>query len=330
MKTQGRTKRHHYVPNFYLKHFHDQEERIWLYDKRAKDIAGSIRPDKTENVAVQGNIYSVLQDDGTYDDRIDEWLQTVESAAAPVHNKLAAGVMVAGQEKADYAVFLSSLATRTPAILNTIAELHGAFMQSRTLRILEDESRFQAELQDFKRSPFCKNPEKVDAKFLASFLRDKNMYTLRIHQKAGLSAFRFTDKLTDKFFDMDWSLYESRNRPLITSDNPLVQTYIGETTTRAQCANPIELVTLPLSPSMMLELRWKRRRPSPVRQVSKDVAALYNSMRASNAEQFVFADRRDSGIAALVRKHRDDKMRADLTIAGPVAQFAAMEVARKL
>lgn len=88
MQRQNRSKRHHYVPNFYLKHFVDQDGKIWIYDKRAEDILASVRGDVTENVAVQRNIYSVVKDDGSYDDRIDEWLQTVEAAAAPVHLKL--------------------------------------------------------------------------------------------------------------------------------------------------------------------------------------------------------------------------------------------------
>lgn len=329
MRTQKRTKRHHYVPEFYLRHFLDEHDQVWIYDKRAEHVEASIRSSDPSNVGVQGNIYSVRKDDGTYDDRLDEWLQGVEDKAAPIHRKLMSGIMVEGQEKADYAVFLSSLATRTPAILNRIAELHGAYIQSRTEKTLADEQRFRKEIEDFKKSPFCADPDNIDIEAIANFLKNRG-YKLRIHQQAGLRAFQVTDKLTDKFFEMEWNLYNSKGRKLVTSDNPLVQTFIGTAPTKEQCAKPIELVTLPLSPSVMLELRWKNGASRKVRRPSKEVSGLYNSIRAANAEQYVFASSRDAGIAALVQKYRDRKMDIDLNMFGRVEEFAPMEVARKL
>ncbi|QEE47338.1 DUF4238 domain-containing protein [Rhizobium sp. WL3] len=329
MGNQNRTKRHHYVPEFYLRHFLDERDQVWIYDKRAEDIEASIRFSDPSNVGLQGNIYSVRKEDGTYDDRIDEWLQGVENKAAPIHRKLISGLMVDGQEKADYAVFLSSLATRTPAILNRVAELHGAYIQSRTDKILADEQRFRQEIQNFKESPFCADPNNVDVDAIAHFLKNRR-YKLRINQRAGLMAFQVTDKLTDKFFEMTWSLYESQSSRFITSDNPLVQTFVGTASRSEQSARPIEVATLPLSPSVMLELRWKSTESAIARRTDKDVARLYNSMRAANAEQFVFASRRDVAIAALVQKYRHHRMEIDLSKFGPTKDFAPMEVARKL
>ncbi|WP_165218663.1 DUF4238 domain-containing protein [Affinirhizobium pseudoryzae] len=330
MTTQKRTKRHHYVPDFYLRHFADENDVVWIYDKRAKHVEASIRWSDPSNVALQGNIYSVRKDDGTYDDRLDQWLQGVEDKAAPIHRKLMSGIMVEGQEKADYAVFLASLATRTPAILNRVAELHGAYIQSRTIRILADEQHFRKEMEDFKKSPFCADPDQVDIEAIAKFLKNR-MYKLRIHQQAGLRAFQVTDKLTDKFFEMEWNLCDSEGRKLVTSDNPLVQTFIGTAPTKEQRAKPIEeLVTVPLSPSVMLELRWKSGASAKVRRPGEEAAGLYNSIRAANAEQYVFASSRDAGIAALVQKYRDHKMDIDLNLFGRMEEFAPMEVARKL
>ena len=143
-------------------------------------------------------------------------------------------------------------------------------------------------------------------------------------------AFQVTDKLTDKFFDMSWSLYESQSSSFITSDNPLVQTFVGTASRSEQSARQIEMATLPLSPSVMLELRWKSTEGGMPRRTDKNVAGLYNSMRAANAEQFVFANRRDVAIAALVQKYRDHRMEIDLSKFGPTEDFAPIEVARKL
>ncbi|KPF43149.1 hypothetical protein IP76_15425 [Rhizobium sp. AAP43] len=317
------------MPDFYLRHFLDDRDHLWIYDKRAEDIEASIRFSDPSNVGLQGNIYSVRKEDGTYDDRIDEWLQGVENKAAPIHRKLISGLMVDGQEKADYSVFLSSLATRTPAILNRVAELHGAYIQNRTNKILADEQRFRQEIQSFKESPFCADPNNFDVDAIAEFLKNRR-YKLRINQRAGLMAFQVTDKLTDKFFDMSWSLYESQNSRFITSDNPLVQTFVGTASRSEQIARPIEVATLPLSPSVMLEMKWESTESGMVRRRDKDVAGLYNSMRAANAEQFVFASRRDAAIAALVQKYRHHRMEIDLSKFGPTEDFAPMEVARKL
>jgi hypothetical protein len=329
MGNHKRTKRHHYVPDFYLRHFLDERDQVWIYDKRAEDIEASIRFSDPSNVGLQGNIYSVGKEDGTYDDRIDEWLQGVENKAAPIHRKLISGLMIDGQERADYAVFLSSLATRTPAILNRVAELHGAYIQSRINIILADEQRFRREIQSFKESPFCVDPNNVDVDAIADFLKNRR-YKLRINQRAGLMAFQFTDKLTDKFFKMSWSLHKSQSSRFITSDNPLVQTFVRTSSSSQQIACPVEVATLPLSPSVMLEMRWERTESEMVRRTYEEVAGLYNSMRAANAEQFVFASRHDVAIAALVQKYRDHRMEIDLNKFGPTEDFAPMEVARKL
>jgi hypothetical protein len=75
-------KSQHFIPRLHLQHFAGPSPKgqVWTYDAVAAKTWSAI----PEETAVQTHFYSAEKDDGSMDTRIEEFLSSVESLAAPV------------------------------------------------------------------------------------------------------------------------------------------------------------------------------------------------------------------------------------------------------
>jgi hypothetical protein len=79
-------KKHHYVPEFYLKGF-CREGKLWVYD-RERDFYDYLPP---ETLGIKKHFYSFTDENGQRDVSAEKELSRVENAAAPVIRKLETG-----------------------------------------------------------------------------------------------------------------------------------------------------------------------------------------------------------------------------------------------
>lgn len=322
----NRPKRQHTVPKFYLEHFTDPEGKVWSYDLMLDQVRAGI----PQNTAVETNFYSVKDESGEYVDLLEKWLADVEGKAAQLYPKLLSGEIFADQERADFAVFLSSLHLRSPAMIRAGAQLMGEMVQHVYDIVLQDRKRFddlmdKTDAKSGKTTP----PEKRDEAF--DFAKDKSRYVIAVDRKIGLKAMGAIDRLTKIFFQMNWMIIECRDQHLITSDNPVIRvTPHGEYHPiygDGGFLNENVLVTVPLSPSMMLELTWADHSVSGIYQADKKRGRLYNRQRALFSERYLYASRMDAGIQALGRKHASPGVQ--IKTSGP-SELAPVEVRRRL
>lgn len=110
-------KRHHYLPECYLKFFHsqDSESKVWLYARNKKPEHTNVK-----NVTVQHHYYSVNTDTGEKDTTFEKQLGKLEGKASEVlkkFNQMNVGdiIQISPQEKRDVLHFVATLVTRTPA-----------------------------------------------------------------------------------------------------------------------------------------------------------------------------------------------------------------------
>jgi hypothetical protein len=130
---------------------------------------------------------------------------------------------------------------------------------------------------------------------------------------------------------MKWITLECNDQHLITSDNPVVRV------TPPDAYHPMygdggflnkrTFVTLPLTPTKLLELHWGNRLRPGVYRVDRERGRLYNRQRAAFSERYLYASRRDSGIMTLARKYARPGVRMDL---GSFGKLAPIELKRKL
>jgi hypothetical protein len=321
-----RPKRQHYVPRFYLEHFIDDNGRVWTYDNQKNEVRDSV-PKQT---AVETNFYSILNDDGGYHDDLEHWLQGVEDKAAQLYPRVLKGETLSGQDRADFAVFLSSLYARSPAIVTAYAEMTGYMVQHLTNLMFADRKRFEDSMDSYD-ADRGKTTSPADRDKMFEFANDKSRYVLAVDKKRGLSAIGVADNLTPLFFDMSWIVFESRDQHIITSDNPVVRVsppadyhpIYGD----GGFLNKNVNVSIPLTPDRVLVLFWKKDVPSGLLRVNKAQGRTFNVQRAHYSERYLYSSRRDGGIQALGQKYRKPGLR--LSISGSEG-MAPVEVRRKL
>lgn len=112
-------KRHHYLPQFYLKGF-GAAGRLWVYDREK----GEIRAQGPKTVAVEKGFYAVRGPGGELDyAEVEERLGVVESQAAPAIRKIDEGGALELNERYALAMFVALLKYRTKAFERQSSEL---------------------------------------------------------------------------------------------------------------------------------------------------------------------------------------------------------------
>lgn len=301
MRSQ-RPKRQHYVPRFYLNNFADAQGLVWTYDV----LTDEVRAGSSENTAVQTNFYSTVDENGEHLDLLEDWLAGVEAKAAPIYPKLLRGEFLMGQERADMAVFFSSLFTRSPALITSAAEVVGYMAQHASEAVLQDRNRLEVAFDRMDQERGQSTPADMrDAVF--EFAKDKTKFIMEVDRKAGLMAMLGTDKLTDLFFRMTWIVVGSEHQHLITSDSPLTRVSPSRSDPLygdGGFLNKEMYATVPLTPTRLLEMSWKEKLRPGVYSADKQRARLYNRQRAHFSERYLYASQQDSGVRALGKKFR--------------------------
>ncbi len=119
-------KRHHYLPQFYLRGFCPAGD-LWMYDREK----GEIRRRNPKTVAVQKGFYAVRGPEGELDyAEVEKRLGVVETQAAPVIRKLDAGGALELKERYALAMFVALLKYRTTAFERQSAELQEVLSDS--------------------------------------------------------------------------------------------------------------------------------------------------------------------------------------------------------
>ena len=106
---------------------------------------------------------------------------------------------------------------------------------------------------------------------------------------------------------MRWTVLESPEQHMVTSDNPLVRVSPPETHHPfygdGGFMNKKVEVYIPLSPSKTLAALWSKDPVPPKLRIDKTRAKEPNRLQAICSERYLFASRRDGGIEALNLKY---------------------------
>lgn len=105
-------KKHHYVPEAYLKHFADDDGFLWI--GRKDDPENPLRM-KPENTAFRKHYYSQIDEDGERDNRLEDHFGTYETPWPKVVSKLKAKVGLNPEDLRDLWHFMAVQRARVPA-----------------------------------------------------------------------------------------------------------------------------------------------------------------------------------------------------------------------
>jgi hypothetical protein len=300
LKMSSRTKKQHVVPRFYLSKFCDPDGLVWTYS--GGDMP---RGDKPEATAVETNFYSPIGADGERFDEAEKILAVIEGNAAPLWDNLCAGKVLIGREREHIALFLAAQYLRSPSVIGAGAELM-ASLAHHTARFIAANREAHDQSIDNYEEETCNKISPEEREEMRKFMSDPNNFSINVLRSAGLPMLGGIANLANIFLNMRWLVGRSKDQHLVTSDSPV--TRISDPATHSPVygdgafANKTVRVSFPLTPTRIVELTWQGEERERVLEIPKAMARELNGIRAAQAERFVYASKRDLGIAKLCEK----------------------------
>jgi hypothetical protein len=123
---ESQAKRHHFVPQFLLRKFANEDNRLFQLDVATGRPQG-ITP---SSAASRRHFYAAVDDEGVRHARVEAFLATVESHAAPALKRfLAEPLALSAGNRATLALFFALFGTRTPHAADRTAAASNAAAQ---------------------------------------------------------------------------------------------------------------------------------------------------------------------------------------------------------
>lgn len=309
MADQNIPKRHHYIPQFYLKGFSLDRNSLFVLDKVA-DEDKRIRYQNTESLGFQNNLYTFQAKDRKKD-TLEAAFAQMEGLAAEVIRKVENNAELTIQERNDLALFISFLWIRVPnskkefqrsteelyektarmSIRMTSRENFRKFFESRGEKMTDEEID---DLRDFgiseKRSAI-----KVD---VPQNYWIKQMLTMGLEISPALEIADWEFKVADRPF------------AFLTSDNPFLLL-------PSKPVHPFEGVGLltpgakkviPITAKICLVIHDPQKDPKTVyTKVDKDMIRKINNWIVKYSERFVFSP--DKGKVEKIAKTKKELLK---------------------
>ena len=106
-------KKHHYLPQFYLKLFSQDQFHLHVYDKKAISSESPFRYQTIEKIAFENNLYTYKTKDGGKE-TLEDFFCQIEGKASGVIKKLELHQDILPMERGHLALFIAFLWLRTP------------------------------------------------------------------------------------------------------------------------------------------------------------------------------------------------------------------------
>lgn len=213
--------------------------------------------------------------------------------------------MLVGEDREHVALFLAAQYLRSPSTVRAGAEMMASFMHQTAQFIAGDKRAHDQSIDKYERDTGNKISAEEREK-MREFIRDPSNFSINVLRSVGLPMLGGMANLADIFFNMKWVIERSKDQHLVTSDSPVTRTSDPSTHSPVYgdgaFANKTVRVNFPLTPTRVVELTWQGKESDRVVDIPKQMARGMNSIRAAQAERFVYASKNDFGIAKLCKK----------------------------
>jgi len=208
-------KRHHYLPQFYLKNFCN-DGFLWVYDRKNNKY----RKQTPINTAVKKKYYTISGPDGTPQNEIEAVLANIEGETKHIIEKIIEKKSIDLEEKCILAIFIAFLYVRVPEFEMEINELTEKFFKRYNKLAIPNEKQAEIMIKQFAET---KDQENLSPKKMLDFVKNEN-YSINFSRQHSLSLmYALAREFPLIFIQMDWQFwYSSKNSSFVTSDNPFV------------------------------------------------------------------------------------------------------------
>lgn len=301
-------KRHHYVPQFYLKNFADDKGQIWVYDRQTKQY----RHQNVSDTALVRHYYRVESKDGKYNTEVEKLLAEIEGLACVAIEKLKQGTTtLTEEEKANIAIFAALQMTRVPDFEKRTNEMQEKIIRKVYKRVFHSVEAARQEIEKIK--------DEIDnvggdvAEDMFNFIQG-DKYSIEVPRQNNIRRMLELASHTALYFiQMDWVLLRTeRGGAFITSDNPFTifppktynpNTFLGSA---VGILTPGARKSIPISPRASLFMCDHGGRYAE-NIVPRDKMRIFNDFYARTSDRFIFA-RDEALLRSIVERSRVDEI----------------------
>jgi hypothetical protein len=202
-------KRHHYLPQFYLKNFCNNGF-LWVYDRNNNKY----RQQTPINTAVKKKYYTAIGPDGKSHNEIESVLANIEGKTKHIIEKINRKHSIDLEDKCILAIFIAFLYVRVPEFEMEINELTEKFLKRCNKLAIPNEKQAEIITKQFAET---KNQENLSSKKMLDFVRNEN-YRIKFSREHSLSLmYSLAREFPLIFIQMDWQFwYSPKNSSFIT------------------------------------------------------------------------------------------------------------------
>jgi len=210
----------HYVPQFYLKYFTNNQKELERFDCKNRQI---LLPKGPKGVCSEDFYYGVQT--GTRDEtsqQVEKYFQTLENHISPkikpIFTKIMNSSEIQPNDKWNIAFLMSMIWIRGPEMREQINKMAGDVIKHTTKFIFSTKPKLLDELD--RKVGWKDSDEKIRKQCRSSILNgDLNVV---VDNSQHMLMFNFIDKFANLFYGQDWVVYISKaDRTFITTDNPV-------------------------------------------------------------------------------------------------------------
>lgn len=210
---QNQPKRHHYIPQFFLKYFSQDRANLWVFDRIKKEY----RFQNARKIASENKFYTYTIKGK--EKNLEDLFGRIESLAKPILDKLLNRIEITMQEKADFSMFLAVLRVRIPDFKKWTEESGEKMYKKFNKFTFSNRKHVEAMIKKSGRKVSKKGIDE-----LIDFATDESRYYVKFPPGYWLrTMLRLSLDVADIFIDSNWDIYHlNKKYALVTSDNPVV------------------------------------------------------------------------------------------------------------
>jgi Protein of unknown function (DUF4238) len=243
-----RAKRHHVVPQSYLKAWADDRNQVTVFDGRT----GRSFTTDTKNAAVRAKQYVICLPDGTEDNGLEDQFARAEGDLIGVIRDLRAGIWpLTNEGRSLIGNFIALQIARAPGIPEATERMIG--------EVSEMANKVEAAMERMKRDlPPDEYEQQAKAWSRMGAISSGESYTLdeflEMHRYPTLGALDAMADLVEPIAHLKFTLLESQQEEFLTSDQPVAHWAIpGQPAWMGTGLLNAEKSTLPISPNLCLQ-----------------------------------------------------------------------------
>jgi hypothetical protein len=304
LKKQSR--RHHYLPQMYLRGFADEDDLVWVFDRQTKTYLhqGVI------NTAVKKDFYTVVGPDGQKTDAVETMMANmVEGPMKHIIERLdKKNLTWDGEDRAILALFVALLRTRNLAFDKDQNDLTKEFHQWWSKATHPSPEAVEKSLREYEEKT-GQDMTDVSPQELFEMIRDDQFEFKNLRQNNIKMMMSLSLEIAKVLFRLNWEILAApKGTSFVTCDNPFTVVpppFFDDTLEGYGILTPGSSTVVPLSRRTAICFYGEGERTRGA-VVYKDFLRHVNLVVAANSERFVIAS---DGLLlkSLVRKGKLDQ-----------------------